>query len=313
MQTFNGKLAVVTGAGSGIGREVAIQLAQQGAILALGDINNAGLEQTKQLCEQASGQSNLITLHCCDVSNQEKVFDFKQAVVDAHQCDSIDLLFNIAGVGGAASFLNDSQTEWERTFNVCWYGVYYCTRAFMPLLVESEASHLINMSSINGVWPCNGPTDPNTAYSAAKFAVRGFTEALVVDLNLNAPHVKVSVVMPGHVGTPIISNSIAFHGKPTPEAMTDKEIDAVRKRFMQQGVPEDQLDDETVRRELQDIIARFAQSAPLNAAQAAEIILDGVKAQKWRILVGEDAKLIDKSVREQPELAYSPEFMSLIQ
>jgi NAD(P)-dependent dehydrogenase (short-subunit alcohol dehydrogenase family) len=85
----------------------------------------------------------------------------------------------------------------ERTFNICWGGVYLGTRTFMPMLLKADAGHIVNTSSVNGFWGSLGPTVSHTAYSAAKFAVKGFTEALISDLRLNAPHIKCSVVMPG--------------------------------------------------------------------------------------------------------------------
>jgi NAD(P)-dependent dehydrogenase (short-subunit alcohol dehydrogenase family) len=110
------------------------------------------------------------------------------------------MLFNNAGIGGGGSFLVDDRAEWERTFGVCWFGVYYCSRAFMPLLVASDEGYIVNTSSVNGFWASLGPNIAHTAYSAAKFAVKGFSEALINDLRVNAPHVKVAVVMPGHIG-----------------------------------------------------------------------------------------------------------------
>jgi hypothetical protein len=89
--------------------------------------------------------------------------------------------------------LPTASDEWERTFNICWGGVYNCTRAFLPLLQHAEEGHIVNTSSINGFWASVGPRIPHTAYSAAKFAVKGFTEALITDLRINAPHSKTPV------------------------------------------------------------------------------------------------------------------------
>src|SRR5262249_57919553 len=100
------------------------------------------------------------------------------------------LLFNNAGIGGGGGFVKDDRAEWERTFDICWFGVYYCARAFLPLLTASDDAYIVNTSSVNGFWACLGPDVAHTAYSSAKFAVKGFSEALLVDLRLNAPHVK---------------------------------------------------------------------------------------------------------------------------
>ena len=123
----------------------------------------------------------------------------------------------------AGSFVNDTREEWERTFAVDWCGVYHCARAFLPLLIASGDGVLVNTSSVNGLWAALGPGMPNTAYSAAKFAVQGFTEALIEDLRSNAPQVRVAVVMPGHVGTDIIGNTLRAHGK-DPEQMIEAEL-----------------------------------------------------------------------------------------
>ena len=101
--------------------------------------------------------------------------------------------------------------------------MYYCARAFLPLLIASGDGVLVNTSSVNGLWAALGPGMPNTAYCAAKFAVRGFTEALIEDLRTNAPQVRVAVVMPGHVGTDILGNTLRAHGK-DPEQMTEAQL-----------------------------------------------------------------------------------------
>src|SRR3546814_6338155 len=115
---------------------------------------------------------------------------FRDEVLAAHDTDHVNLVFNNAGIGGGGSFLTASREEWERTFGVRWGGVYNGSRAFLPLLVASDEGYLVNTSSVNGFWASLGPGVPHTAYSAAKFAVKGFTEALLEDLRLNAPHVK---------------------------------------------------------------------------------------------------------------------------
>ena len=109
---------------------------------------------------------------------------FRDEVVAQHATDHINLLFNNAGIGGGASFVNGDRAEWDRTFGVGWGGVYNCSRAFVPLLVASDEGYLVNTSSVNGFWACLGPGIPHTAYSTAKFAVKGFTEALVTDFRV---------------------------------------------------------------------------------------------------------------------------------
>src|SRR3546814_8826961 len=135
---------------------------------------------------------------------------FRDHVTSHFGTDHVHLVFNHAGIGGGGSFLVYERDAWERTVGICWGGVYNGCRAFLPLLVASDGGHLVNVSSVNGFWASIGPYTPHTAYSAAKFAVRGFTEALLTDLRINAPHVQAHVVMPGHIGTSIVLNSAAI-------------------------------------------------------------------------------------------------------
>ncbi|MCE2502433.1 MAG: SDR family oxidoreductase, partial [Dehalococcoidia bacterium] len=196
MKEFGGKLAVVTGGGTGMGRALCRQLVAEGCDVATCDVLEDNLAETRRLCEQEASQGRVISIHRCDVANEDEVNDFRDAVKSAHDTDHIDLLFNNAGIGGGSSFVDGNRDEWERTFNICWFGVYNCARAFIPLLVASSDAHMINTSSVNGFWASLGPQSAHSAYSAAKFAVKGFTEALVTDFANNAPHVKASVVMP---------------------------------------------------------------------------------------------------------------------
>ena len=150
-------------------------------------------------------------------------------------------------LGGGGSFLNAERSEWEKTFNVCWFGVYYCTRAFMPMILKANEAHIVNTSSVNGFWASLGPTRPHTAYSAAKFAVKGFTEALINDLRLNAPHVKCSVVMPGHVGTSIMRNSRKILTGKSLDEMSGPDFAQARKAIAATGMDASALTDEQVR------------------------------------------------------------------
>ncbi len=301
MKDFGGKLAVVTGGGTGMGRALCRQLVAEGCDVATCDVLEDNLAETKRLCEQEASQGRVISIHRCDVANEDEVNDFRDAVKPAHNTDHIDLLFNNAGIGGGSSFVDGDRNEWERTFNICWFGVYNCARAFTPLLVASPDAHMINTSSVNGFWASLGPQSAHSAYSAAKFAVKGFTEALVTDFANNAPHVKASVVMPGHIGTSIAINSQRIIG--------DGDRAQMRERFVALGlVNEDTTDEELL--EIVEAVARgFRDNAPTTAEQAATIILDGVREERWRILVGDDAHLIDCMVREAPEEAYGEAFM----
>ena len=250
-----------------------------------------------------------ITSFKCDVSLEGDVFSFKDKVIEEHKTDHINLLFNNAGIGGGGSFLQGDQEEWEKTFAICWHGVYYCSRAFMPYLVASTEGHIINTSSVNGFWASLGGF-PHTSYSAAKFAVKGFTEALIQDLRLNAPHVNASVVMPGHIGTSIALNSGKILGHADAEELSDEEIEEMKKVWISLGAPVHNYSNDQIRQMVKERRESFKTNAPTSAAQAAEIILNGVKEKRWRILVGDDAKNLDKKVRENPEKAYDPDFVS---
>jgi len=308
MKDFGGKLAVITGGGTGMGRELARQLIAEGCDVAICDVIVENMEETRLLCEAEAPQGRVISTFQCDVSNEEEVQAWRKHVESVHGSQHINLLFNNAGVGGGGSMVGDPREAWERTFNICWYGVYNCTRVFMPMLVASDEGHLINTSSVNGFWATLGPQSAHSAYSAAKFAVKGFSEALITDFRNNAPHLKVSVVMPGHIGTSIAINSGKILGS-EPDHLSHEQLDLIRTRMESRGIPTaDFSNDQLVDAIKQQGIA-FRDNAPLTAAQAATIILDGVKAERWRILVGDDAQHLDAFVRETPEEAYEESFM----
>ncbi len=235
MKDFKDKLAVVTGGGTGMGRELARALSAAGCHVAMCDVSDENMRETARLCELGAPSGVRVSTHACDVSDEAQVIAFRDAVQDTHETDHINLLFNNAGIGGGGSFLIDDRAEWERTFGVCWFGVYYCSRAFMPLLVASTEGYIVNTSSVNGFWATLGPNVPHTAYSAAKFAVKGFSEALVSDLRLNAPHVKVAVVMPGHIGTSIAINTGKVLGRPAPKDLSAADVAVIRKRMVEWG------------------------------------------------------------------------------
>ncbi|MBT3226201.1 MAG: SDR family oxidoreductase [Deltaproteobacteria bacterium] len=309
MKNFKEKIAVITGAGTGIGRNLASQLAAEGCHVAICDVLTENLNTTIQICNDIAPAGTLITAHTCDVSDETQVIAFCEAVKQQHQTEHINLLFNNAGIGGGPSFLLSDRDEWERTFGVDWFGVYYCARAFMPLLVASSEGHLINTSSVNGFWACLGPHTAHTAYCTAKFAVKGFSEALLVDLRMNAPHVKVSVVMPGHIGTEIIANTNKILGAPKPADMTAEDLMPFRQWLEKQQISTENISDDELRAMIELNNDNFTNNAPLSAAQAATIILDGVRDEKWRILVGDDAHALDQQVRDDPETAYELSFI----
>jgi len=265
------------------------------------------MAQTHTLAS-ALGQGRL-TSHNCDVSSEQDVLRFRDEVAQQHDTQHINLLFNNAGIAGGGSVVDIDRQEWERTFGVCWYGVFYGCTAFMPMLVASDEAHIINTSSVNGFWATVGPMTPHSSYSAAKFAVKGFTEALITDLRMNAPHVRCSVVMPGHIGTSIALNTSAVLGKHSAMELDEEEVADIRERYLAFGLPVDNVPDDHIRQMVRQQQEDFRDKAPTTASAAATIILDGVREQRWRILVGEDAKVLDAMVRQEPEQAYEVSFL----
>ena len=264
------------------------------------------LLETKELAEKKG--TGRLTTHMCDVSDENQQIRFRAEVAAQHETDHIDLLFNNAGIGAGGSIVAEDRTEWERTFNVCWYGVYYGCTTFLPMLQASTESRIINTSSVNGFWAFIGPHMPHAAYCAAKFAVKGFTEALITDLRINAPNVSCSVVMPGHIGTPIVENSRKLVREKNAEDPTDTEVQLARELYLRRGLPLDNVPDEHIRQMMQQESDDFRDTALTSAEDAAYIILKGVKEKRWRILVGEDAEFLDQLVRADPESAYELEF-----
>ena len=313
MKDFAGKIAVITGGGTGMGRELARQLVAEGCNVAMCDVSTAAMAETKRLCEvEKLPQGLRITTHIADVSIEDQLLRFRDELAEQQATDKIHLLFNNAGIGGGGSLFTNTREQWEKTFNICWGGVYLGVRTFLPLLLKADEGHIVNTSSVNGFWASVGPGVSHTAYSAAKFAVKGFTEALINDLRLNAPHIKCSVVMPGHIGTSIVSNSRKIQSGSESERLSETEIAVTRQRLNGMGIDTAPMSDEDIQKIAADRARTFRDEAPMTAAAAAKVILDGVKAGRWRILVGEDAHSLDERVRQTPERAYDAEFFQSI-
>ena len=225
MKDFAGKTAVITGGGTGMGRELARQLVAEGCNVAMCDVSAEAMAETKRLCEvEKLPQGLRVTTHVADVSIEDQLKRFRDELAEQQATDKIHLLFNNAGIGGGGSLFTNTREQWERTFNICWGGVYLGVRTFLPMLMKADEGHIVNTSSVNGFWASVGMGVSHTAYSAAKFAVKGFTEALINDLRLNAPHIKCSVVMPGHIGTSIVSNSRKIQSGSESERLSDNEV-----------------------------------------------------------------------------------------
>lgn len=263
MKELYGKVAVVTGAGSGIGRSLAQQLAAAGCHLALADINDKALEQTHLTIESAGAKSATLTisLHNIDVSNRQQVEDFSQAVADQH--GKVNLLFNNAGVALGAAVADASYDDMHWLMNINFWGVVHCCKAFLPLLKQSGDAHIVNISSVFGLMAV--PTQ--SIYNASKFAVRGFTDALRQELL--AQGVGVSTAFPAGIKTSIAQNARLSMGAENEQSMMKRKQD-IEKLFL------------------------------TTADQAAIEILAGVKKAKPRILVGRGSSVIDFATRLTP-------------
>lgn len=282
-----GHIAVVTGGGNGMGRAICLELAKRGCNVATCDLSKEAYEKTLAEC-QALNPSGKFCGAVCDITNEEQCVAFRDAVASTLGTKHINLLFNNAGMVGGFSFLKDTRKEFERTFNVCYYGVYNMTRAFQEMLVASTEGALINTSSINGFLAL----PLNVAYSTAKFAVKGFTEAMITDFKMNAPHVSAHCVMPGYVGTEISKLSASQNyelrkGEKPPDGVLQRwETAPVGKGGLAHG-----------RRSVEAGDA-------LSPEDAGKVIVGGVEDGKFRIFVGDDAEAIDVAVRNNPEEVY---------
>src|SRR5690348_4867448 len=233
-----------------MGRELVRQLAAEGCHVATCDVSEESLEDTRALADEGAAAGTRVSTFVADVADEAHWLRFRDHVASEHSTDSINLLFNNAGIGGGGSFIREERSQWEDTFAVCWGGVYLGCRTFLPMLIASDEGHIVNTSSVNGFWASLGPARPHTAYSAAKFAVKGFSEALITDLRVNAPHVKVSVVMPGHIGTGIVLNSMRYFGL-DPKDLDGEQLQRVRTQLAGQGIDASGASDEDLRNGMQ--------------------------------------------------------------
>jgi NAD(P)-dependent dehydrogenase (short-subunit alcohol dehydrogenase family) len=255
---------VVTGAASGIGRALALELAARGARVAISDVDEAGLAETAAAVQARGGQVHQQPL---DVSDRQAVEAYATAVASA--LGVVHQLYNNAGVAFSRPVLDSDYADYERVLGVNLWGVIHGTKAFLPHLVTSGDGHLVNVSSLNGYMA----QDQMTHYCTSKFAVRGFTESVRIEM-LRAGHpVGVTCVHPGGVKTKIADNAMA----------TARKL----------GLPVTEAD-ERRRRAYNEKLLR------MDPAQAARIIVAGVEAGKPRVLVGNDAKVVDAVVRAFP-------------
>ena len=261
MTAIPGASVAITGAASGIGRALAIELARCGADLALADRDEAGLQTLA--AEIASASRRRVSLHRVDVSEPEAVAAFAREAIAAHP--ALNIVVNNAGVALLGHFHEIDQAQIEWLFNINFWGVVHSTRAFLDHLASQPAAHIVNVSSIFGIVAPPG----QTAYAAAKFAVRGFSESLRHELQLANSPVRLSVVHPGGIRTNIVRNSRAGSG------VTDNERRA-------------------------QSIERFDAIAQTSARDAALRIIKGIERNEPRILIGGDARFMDILQRFRP-------------
>jgi short-subunit dehydrogenase len=261
MTAIRGAAAAVTGAASGIGRALALELAARGCDLALADRDETGLQAVA--AEIAKAHSPKVTIHRVDVAEPDRIEDFAQAAISSHP--GLNIVVNNAGVALLGQFHEIDQAQMDWLMNINFWGVVHATRAFLPHLQRQREAHIVNLSSIFGII---APPE-QTAYAAAKFAVRGFSESLRHELQMAASPVRLSVVHPGGVATNIARNSR------TGAAMTDNQRRA-------------------------ESIERFDNAARTTPAAAALRIITGIEKNQPRILIGNDARFIDVLQRLRP-------------
>jgi short-subunit dehydrogenase len=261
MTAISGSAAAVTGAASGIGRALAHELALRGCDLAIADRDEAGLQAAA--AEIAKASPRKVTVHRLDVSEPDQITAFAEAAVTAHP--SLNIVVNNAGVALLGEFGEFDQAQMEWLFNINFWGVVHGTRAFLPQLSRQREAHIVNISSIFGIIAPPG----QSAYCAAKFAVRGFSESLRHELAVANSPVRLSVVHPGGVATSIARNSRAGTG------VTDNARRA-------------------------ESIERFDALARTTPTAAAQRIIAGIEKNQPRILIGKDAYFMDLLQRFRP-------------
>src|SRR5882762_8950534 len=261
MTAIRGSAAAVTGAASGIGRALALELAARGCDIALADRDEAGLQTVA--AEINRTHSRKVTAHRVDVSEPRQIEAFAQAATAAHP--GLNIVVNNAGVALLGQFHEIDQAQMDWLMNINFWGVVHSTRAFLPHLSRKPEAHIVNLSSIFGIIAPPG----QTAYAAAKFAVRGFSESLRHELAMAKSPVRLSVVPPGGVATNIVRNSRTGTG------MTDNTSRA-------------------------QTIERFDKLARTTPAAAALRIIQGIEKSAPRILIGNDARFMDLLQRFRP-------------
>ena len=275
MKSFKDKVAVITGAGSGMGRYLAVLLAKDGADVCVCDVNEETLQETVEMLRKYNVS---VSSHLLDVSDKEAIEALPAKVIDQH--GKVDMVFNNAGVTTGTHFKDMDENNWDWVMGINFDGVINSTRAFIPHMVDSPEAAIVNTSSIFGMVAVPG----QTVYHATKFAVRGFTESLAMEMKETNPNLQIHCVHPGHIGT-----NIAADARFDEENFNQDETQASNSIFTR-NAPKSQ-------KEMGDMF----REGGMHPSKAAEIILNGVKKNKTRIFIGLDAKLLDLSQRIFPK------------
>lgn len=257
MTTISGKLAVITGAASGIGRATAIELARRGARVAVTDVNRDGLAETEALIKAAGGE---VATYLLDVADRDAFHAFAQEIEETQ--GGADIVINNAGVAQIARVEDLTYDDFEWVMNIDFWGMVYGTKAFLPQLQAKGSGHIVNVSSLFGLLA----VPSQAAYNSAKFAIRGFTEALRHEMR--GTEIRVSCVHPGGIKTNIVRNA----------------------RFLQS----------TQATEREEAVTGFDRIARTTPERAGIVIVDGIEKNRERILIGMDAKIIDLLQRLMP-------------
>jgi len=276
MQSFKDKVAVITGAGSGMGQQLAINLAKENCNVVICDINKKTIQETEDIIRKYNVSCTALHL---DLREEKNISTLLETTLK--NFSKVDLLFNNAGVVAPSSFQNLSENDWDWCNDINFNALVKLTRIFLPHLMKNEESALINTSSIFGIIT----TPNNTVYHSSKFAVRGFTESLAMELR--DEKIQIHSVYPGHIGTNIVLD--AKFDKDFLSTNTNKAEDT---------------DNDPVT--IQEFGSTFRDTG-MSPDKAAKIILKGVKKNKKRIFVGLDAKIMEIAQRITPS-----HFMKLI-
>ena len=269
MQSFKDKVAVITGAGSGMGQQLAINLAKENCNVVICDINKKTIQETEDIIRKYNVSCTALNL---DLREEKNISTLLETTLK--NFSKVDLLFNNAGVVAPSSFLNLSEKDWDWCNDINFNALVKLTRIFLPHLMKNEEAALINTSSIFGIIT----TPNNTVYHSSKFAVRGFTESLAMELR--DEKIQIHSVYPGHIGTNIVLD--AKFDKDFLSTNTNKAEDT---------------DNDPVT--IQEFGSTFRDTG-MSPNKAAKIILKGVKKNKKRIFVGLDAKVMEIAQRITP-------------